>query len=175
MNAVAELSIPLPSRTEWDAIFAEVNAWRGSCMHHISAVEMAGTEALLALSEVPSKGGTIRLRQLVGQRFEDLSAAIGPNGPFADAGGAAYLALSQYREHQEAFRALLCHGVFKVTVDPHHQWTLVIRSFSVRARQAERALLVIDQAEAQARLTSLKREGQQLVSALGQLRKKVRF
>lgn len=173
MNAVVEPSNFLPARADWDAIFAEVNAWRGSCLHHFSAVEMAVTETLLALSAAPSGGGTIRLRQLIGQRFEDLLAAIGPDGPFSAAGQAAFTGLSQYREHQEAFRALLCHGAIKVTVDPHGQWTLVIRSLSVRARQAERGLVVIEQAEAQTRLTSLKREGQRLASTLGQLRRNV--
>lgn len=140
-------------------------------MHHFSAVEMAVTETLLALSAARSGTDTVRLRQLIGHRFEDLAEAIGPDGPFADAGGAAYLGLLQYREHQEVFRALLCHGAIKVTVDPHGQWTLVIRSISIKARQAQRETVVIEQTEALARLASLKREGQRLASTLGQLRK----
>lgn len=173
MNAVVEPTNFLPARADWDAIFTEVNAWRGTCLHHFSMVEMAVTETLLALSTASTRVGTIRLRQLIGQRFEDLLAAIGPEGSFPDAGHDAFIALSQYREDQEAFRALLCHGAIKVTVDPHGHWTLVIRSLSIRARQAERGLVVIEQSEAQARLASLKRDGQRLASTLGQLRKKV--
>ena len=170
MNVALEPSAFLPERINWETIFAEVNAWRGSCLHHFSTVEMAVTETLLALSSTP-RGAKVRLRHLIGQRFEDLSVAIAPDGPFGDVGKAAFAELSKYRERQEAFRALLCHGVIKVTVDPTGQWTLIIRSLSVRARQAERALMIVEQNDAEARLASLKNEGQRLASNLGQLRK----
>lgn len=170
MNVAIEPSSFLPTRQSWETIFAEVNAWRGSCLHHISTVEMAVTETLLALSSTPI-GASVRLRHLIGQRLEDLSVAIAPDGPFGDVGKAAFAGLSEYREHQEAFRSLLCHGVIKVTVDTSGQWTLIIRSLSVRARQAERALMIIEQHDAEARLASLKFEGQRLASTLGQLRK----
>lgn len=155
----------------WDAVFAEVNCWRGACMHHFSTVEMAVTETLLALSVAAPKGENIRLRQLIGQRFEDLASTIGPGGPFAKEGQAAFIALSEYRARQEAFRALLCHGAIKVMIDQSGQWTLLIRSLSIRSRQAERGLAVLERAEAQSRLNALKSEGQKLTSLLGQLRK----
>lgn len=170
MSVAVEPSAILPERTNWERIFAEVNAWRGSCLHHFSKVEMGVTETLLALSSTPT-GAKVRLRHLIGQRFEDLSVAIAPDGPFGDVGKTAFAELSKYRERQETFRALLCHGVIKVTIDPTGQWTLIIRSLSFRARQAESALIVIERSDAEARLASLKNEGQRLASTLGQLRK----
>lgn len=172
MNAAVEPSAFLPEGMNWEAIFAEVNAWRGSCLHHFSTVEMGVTETLLALSSTPI-GAKVRLRHLIGQRFEDLSIAIAPDGPFGDVGKAAFTELARYRDRQEAFRALLCHGVIKVTVDPTGQWTLIIRSLSFRARQAERALMVIERRDAEGRLAALKNEGHRLASTLGQLRKNV--
>lgn len=157
----------------WDEIYGDVNGWRGACLHHFSSVEMAVTETLLALSEGSAQGETIRLRQLIGQRFEDLASAIGPGGPFLKAGEAALAALARYRDQQETFRALLCHGTIKVVIDQHGQWTLIIRSLSIRSRQPERGLMVLERAEAQARLAELKTEGQKLTSQLGQLRKTV--
>lgn len=50
---------PLP---DWDATFAQVNAWRGACLHHFSTVELAVTETLLALNEASPAGTVIRDR-----------------------------------------------------------------------------------------------------------------
>lgn len=166
-------TIPSLQGADWDAIFAEVNVWRGACMHHFSMVEMAVTETLLGLSAVTPDGAAVRLRHLIGQRLEDLTAAITPGGPFGEAGKAALVELSQYREKHEAFRSLLCHGVVKVTIERSGQWVLVMRALSIRARQAERNALALDQDEAQAALVALKRDGQKLASVLGQLRKAV--
>jgi hypothetical protein len=163
----------LEEATNWEAIFAEVNTWRGTCMHHFSAVEMAITETLLALSAAAQDSPTIRLRHLFGQRFEDLAAAISPDGPFKDAGKAAFQELSQYREKHETFRSLLCHGVVKITVECSGQWVLFIRTLSIRARQAERTVMVLEQTEAETKLAALKHDGQKLTSMLGQLRKAI--
>jgi hypothetical protein len=162
----------LPEITNLEMIFGEVNAWRWACLHHFSTVEMSITETLLGLSSTPA-GAQVRLRHLIGQSFEDLSLAIAPDGPFGQIGKAAFAELSKYREHQEAFRGLLCHGVLKVTVDPTGQWMLIKRSLSVRPRQAEHAVTIIERNDAVARLASLKNEGQRLASTLGQLRKNV--
>jgi len=171
MNVVAESSAFLPARADWDAILVEVNAWQGCCLHHFSTVELAVTETLLALSAASTGVGNIRLRQLIGQRLDDLSVAIGPEGPFSNVGKGAYPRLCQFREHQEAFRVLLCHGAIKVTVDLHARWTLVIRSLSIRAGQPQRGLVVIEQAEARSKLAALSRDGQRLTTALDQLRR----
>lgn len=163
-----------PRDKGWEAVFAEVNCWRGACLHHFSAAEMAVTETLLTLAGNCPPDGAVRLRQLIGQRFEDLAAAIGAEGPFATQGQAASAGLARYRHEQEAFRALLCHGAVKILVDQGGHWTLVIRSLSIRSRQAERGLVVIDEADARARLVTLKSEAQKLASLLGQLRRAVR-
>ena len=140
-------------------------------MHHFSAVEMAVTETLLALSVVTPAGTTIRLRHLIGQRLEDLAAATALGGPFEEVGKAARSELLQYRERHEAFRNLLCHGFARVSVERTGHWVLVLRAVAVHAGKAERNTLVLDQSEALARLDSLKRDGGKLTSLLGQLRK----
>jgi|APEBP8051073058_1049385.scaffolds.fasta_scaffold00710_12 hypothetical protein len=173
MDALASNSTLLTHGKSWDDIFTEVNAWRGACMHHFSTVEVSITETLLVLGAVKETGQKVRLRHLIGQRFEDLAAAIEPAAPFGEAGRVAHIELMQYRTSHEAFRAMLCHGVAKVSVDHSGQWILLIRSLAIRARQAERNTLVMEQSEATATLTKLKRDGQNLASVLGQLRKKV--
>jgi hypothetical protein len=156
----------------WDKLYSEVNAWRGECMHHIAAAEKAVTETLLLLDGVKPDGAKIKLRHLIGQRFEDLSAATGPDGPFAEAGEAAHKAIENYRQH-EAFRTLLCHGVAQVTATRSGAWVLVIRSLSIRARQAEETTAVFEKDDAEKKLAQLKSDGQKLASNLGQLRKKL--
>lgn len=156
----------------WDKLYAEVNAWRGECMHHIAVAERAVTETLLVLDSVKTDGTKFPLRHLIGQRFEDLSAAISGDGPFVEIGKAAHKAIVDYRHH-EAFRALLCHGVAQVTVTRYGAWLLVIRSLSIRTRQPEEITAVFEKSEAERRLVQLKADGQKLVSKLGQLRKKL--
>lgn len=134
-------------------------------------VETAVTETLLALSATAQGEIAVRLRHLIGQRFEDLAAAISPGGPFEEVGRHALTELSQYREKHETFRTLLCHGMVKVTVEQNGQWILLIRSLSIRSRQPDRTILALEQSEAEARLATLKRDGQKLTSSLGQLRK----
>ena len=156
----------------WNALYAEVNAWRGECMHHIAAAEQAATETLLVLDTVKPDGAKIPLRHLIGQRFEDLSAVTGPDGLFAETGKAVHEFIENYRKH-EAFRTLLCHGVAKVTVTRGGAWLLVIRSLAIRARQAENTTAIFEKAEAEKKLAQLKSDGQKLASDLGQLRKKL--
>lgn len=155
----------------WDAVFAAVNAWRGECMHHFSAVEQAITETLLVLDASRPEGSAIRLRHLIGQQFEDLAAAIGPEGPFAYLGKSAALVLGQYRERHETFRSKLCHGHVTVSVECNGHWLMVVRTLAIRARQADRTVDVIQQVEAEGKLAELKRDGQKLAAVLGQVRK----
>jgi hypothetical protein len=156
---------------DWDSIFAEVNAWRGTCVHHFSSVEAAVAETLLALSEVSPS--TIPLRHLIGQRLADLVAATADGGPFEEAGKIAQLELAHYREQHEHFRNLLCHGLVKVTVERGGRWMLVLRLLAFRSGKADRSTLVLEQNEAVARLEALRRDAQRLGSVLGQLRKAV--
>jgi hypothetical protein len=50
---------------------------------------------------------------------------------------------------------------------------LVIRSLSIRARQAEETTAVFEKDDAEKKLAQLKSDGQKLASNLGQLRKKL--
>lgn len=171
MNAHTTIDL-LPSCC-WDDVYAEVNAWRGACMHHFSQVEMAVTQSLLALDAAKPDGESLRLRHLIGQQYEDLEAAISPSGPFGNEGKSACDALSWYRTQHEAFRALLCHGTIKVCVERNGHWLLVVRSLSIRSRQAAYDEQTIEQSTAQERLLALKRDGLKLSAALGNLRKAI--
>lgn len=171
MNALT--TIDLPPAVCWDEVFRDVNAWRGACMHHFSQVEMAVTQTLLALSAAKRNGTTLRLRHLIGQQYEDLEAAISSGGPFAQEGKPACALLSCYRDQHEAFRALLCHGTIKVSVERNGQWLLVVRSLSIRSRQAVYDEQIIEQSAAQIRLAALKRDGHKLSTVLGNLRKSI--
>lgn len=173
MNEIPDQSSLASIPVGWETIYSRVNAWRGECMHHFSAVEHAVTQTLLAFDGAKPDGATIRLRHLIGQRFEDLAEAIGSNGPFADAGRIAAKTLAHYREHHEAFRTQLCHGHIAVSVGQNGQWLLVLRTLSIRGRQADIGLGVIEQSNALSRLDDLRRDGRKLAAVLGQLRKMV--
>ena len=157
----------------WDPIICEVNAWRGACMHHFTAVEQAVTETLVALHAAKPLGTSVRLRHLIGQRFEDLAAAVGDNGPYANAGKVVAGTLSLFRERHEAFRTLLCHSQMTVAVEISGKWIVVARILAIRGSAADRRLEVIEQSDAAGRLSQLKRDGQKLAAQLGSLRKAV--
>lgn len=173
MNTNPHEAIINQQATDWDSVLAEINAWRGACLHHCSAVEMAVTETLFALSAAMPGHTEIGLRHLVGQRLEDLASALAPGGAFDEVGKSAQRELTQYRQEHEAFRNLICHGVLKATVERNGQWMLIVRMLAIRARQAERSTLALDRGEALAKLDALKRDGQRLTSVLGQLRRTV--
>lgn len=171
MNAISDQIIIPPSVPDWDSTFMAVNAWRGECMHHFSVAEHAVTKTLLVLDSAKPEGSIVRLRHLIGQRFEDLAAALDPEGPFGERGKIASAALANFRTRHEAFRTLLCHGTVKVSVERNGNWVLVLRTLSIRGRQADQATEVLEQSVAQVRLADLKRDGQKLAAALGQIRK----
>lgn len=171
MDAITTDALPPQQVTDWDVTVAEANAWRGACLHHCSAVESAVTETLLTLSASPSGGAHVQLRHLVGQRLEDLAAAIAPEGPFGEIGKAAYRELQLYRDKHAEFRKMLCHGVMKIAVERNGRWILVIKTLALRAGEAERHSLALDKGEAQKKLDALKLDGGKLNSLLGQLRK----
>jgi hypothetical protein len=156
-----------------DVVLAEVNAWRGACMHHFSQVEMAVTETLLALSAARPNDDRVKLRHLVGQRLEDLTVATAPDGPFGEVGKQLQDELLHFRREHEAFRILLCHGVAKVAVDRQGSWLVVWRTLSFRGRQSDRTTTVMEKDQALAISDALKRDGTKLSSLLGQLRKTV--
>jgi hypothetical protein len=166
MNAPVSEAL-CPDRTGWHEVHAAVNAWRGCCMHHFAQVEHAVTESLLALHH--ALPGQIGLRHLIGQRFEDLAAAVAEGGPLPHL--QTREALARYRAAHEGFRTLLCHGQFGVSIEISGRWLLVVDSLSIKSRQAVRTTEVIREGEAEQRLAELKRDGQRLTCALGQLRR----
>ena len=173
MNAIPDQTLLASVPIDWGTIYAEVNAWRGTCIHHFSTVEHAVTRTLLAMDQARPDGAKIRLRHLIGQQFQDLAEAIEPEGPFADQGKTASTALAHYRERHEVFRAQLCHGQLAVSVSRGGKWVLVLRTLSIRARQADAGLMVLEQPGAVARLGELSRDARKLAGALGQVRKSI--
>lgn len=156
----------------WIRVIHDVNAWRGACLQCFSAAEAGVTETLLALNIIPDKGVSVKLRHLIGQRFDDLAAVLGPEGAFAAEGKTAFKALEAFRGH-ESLRTYLAHGVAKITVERSGKWVLVFRQISIRARQSERTMLLIEEAEGVETLADLRRKSQQLCSVLGNLRKQL--
>lgn len=141
-----DVAEPRSPDLSWGALYTRVNAWRGECMHHISCVEQAVTETLLVL-DAACPALQVRLRHLTGQKFEDLLAALAPDGPFGEHAEKALDALTHYRSSHEAFRASLCHGVIKVLLERGGRSTILIRSLTIRARQAEKVTLALDETE----------------------------
>ena len=121
----------------WEPILSEVNARRGVCIHQFTAVEQAVTETLIELHAARSEGSVVRLRHLIGQRLEDLAAAIGPDGPFANVGRTVAATLLSFRERHEAFRTLLCHSQMTLSVEVSGKWVVVARSLIIRGSRAE--------------------------------------
>ena len=157
----------------WNQAIQDVNAWRGACLQHFSAAEAAVTETLLLLKAIPDRGETVRLRHLIGQRFDDLSKLIEAEGAFAKEGKAAAKALSDLRT-LEGLRSFLAHGQAKIALERTGKWIVILRHVSIRGQQAERLMLLCEQAEAEERLADLKRKSQKLCSVLGNFRRIVK-
>ncbi|HEX8238277.1 MAG TPA: hypothetical protein VF574_00880 [Allosphingosinicella sp.] len=171
MNAITPIE-PAFEGTAWEAAIRSVNEWRGHALNCFAQAETAVSETLLALAAVPARGAQVKLRRLIGQRFEDLDLAIGAGGPFAAEGSKAAQALVAFRD-QEALRPMLCHGAFKVALDRHGQWVLLIKLLSFRVGNADRVTLALDQREAAAKLAELKAGTHQLASALQSVRARI--
>jgi hypothetical protein len=168
MNAITPINAVI-GETAWEEAIRSVSEWRGHSLHCFAQAEAAVSETLLAMAAVADRGARVKLRRLIGQRFEDLRAAIGTDGPFAAEGNKAVLALANFREH-EALRPMLCHATIKVALDRQAQWVILMRVLSFRGRNAERSSLALGQREAADKLAELKARSQQLVSALQSLR-----
>lgn len=156
----------------WARITQEVNAWRGACLQCFASVEVAVTETLLHLSAQPGRGQAVKLRHLVGQRLDDLAALVNEGGPFSVEGKGVASLLAEFR-HQEGLRTMLAHGQAKLTVERTSRWAAIFRVIAIRARQADRSTLVIEENEAAERLQQLRKVSQKLCSALGNLRRAV--
>jgi hypothetical protein len=164
MNAIGPIETAFP-REPFDAARDAVTAWRGRCLDLFSRSEAAVTETLLLLAASKPRGEAIKLPHLVGQRYDELAAAIGPGGPFAEDGKAAAKALAGFRQHDD-LRTNIGHGVFTVTLDRHGTWHLVIRLLALRSGRELRDVLVMEQREAAEILTRLERDASRLRSIL---------
>ncbi|HYJ51574.1 MAG TPA: hypothetical protein VEW04_00215 [Allosphingosinicella sp.] len=171
MNAIAPVEAAIGDAA-WGQAIRSVNEWRGHALHCFAQAEAAVSETLLVMAAVPERGARVKLRRLIGQRFEDLNSAIEAQGPFGAEAGKAVQALFAFRE-QEALRPILCHGTAKVALDRHGQWLIQIKVVSFRARKADRTSLALDEREAGARLAELKERTHHLVSALRLLRRRI--
>jgi len=170
MNALTPI---VTERSSWVTALAAVRDWRGQAIHHFTVAEAAVTETLLVLADVPDRGAQVRLRHLVGQRFADLAAAIGPGGPFEPEGAAAAAALAAFAPH-ESLRTTLCHGRAKVWTDAYGDWLVTFEMLALRNRTGVRDTVLYDSARAAAALAGLKADTQTLTAALGLLRKALR-
>lgn len=171
MNAITPIDAA-GAEAGWDKAIRSVNEWRGRSLHCFAQAEAAVSETLLALASAPDRGTRVKLRPLVGQRFEDLASAIGANGPFAAEGGKAALSLLAFRAH-EALRPVLCHGTAKIALDRNGRWLILMKVLSFRGRKAERSSLALDQRDAAAKLAELDARTRHLVSALRSLRTRI--
>jgi hypothetical protein len=171
MNAILP-SDAAGSDRGWEDACRSVNAWRGRGLHCFAQAESAVSETLLVLAADAERGKKVKLRGLIGQRFEDLAAAVGANGPFGAEGSSTARALSAFREH-EALRPFLGHGLVKIALDRHNQWVILIKLLSFRGGKAIRSSLALDQREGAALLTELKARTEALASALHSLRARV--
>jgi len=169
MNAIISIEAALPHEL-FDAARDAVTAWRGRCLDLFSRSETAVTETLLALAALDGRPETIRLPHLVGQRYDALAVAIGPEGPFEKDGKAAFEALARFRQH-DLLRTNVAHGVFTVTLDRHGRWHLVSRVLVLRSGCESRSVFVAEQDEAAEILRTLEKNSSRLRSTLGQLRK----
>lgn len=165
---LTEASAELP----WSRVAAEVNGWRGACMQAFAQAEAAVTETLLFLSEAPGRGTDVRLRHLVGQRLDDLSRALGPDGGFSTEGATALEALTEFRLY-EAFRVHLAHDVARIALERNGNWIVVFRHLSIIGRAAKRRTTAFEQEDALRTLDLLKRATQRLEATLGNLRKAI--
>ena len=157
---------------QWESAWSAVNAWRGECMQCFAHSETAVTETLMTLSALPQSRSAVRLRHLIGQRFEDLSNATGPEGPFGKEGEKAHNAIADYREY-EHFRSILCHGVITLSLERSGKWIAIFNLTAIKAKECTRSPHVVKQADATILLDNLKKTGQKLGSTLGNLRKQV--
>jgi hypothetical protein len=172
MNAMTQVARGF-ELAAWDEATGCVNAWRGHGLHCFAQAEWAVSETLVTLRATLRGAETVRLRPLVGHRFEDLRGAIGPDGPFACEGKKTIAAFDDFTPHLP-LRPFLAHGIAKVALDRNGQWLVVLKTLNFRSGKEERASLTYDQKEAERELTKLKETTLQLGPALQSLRDRIR-
>ena len=166
------MQITTNDNIQWEDAIAQVNCWRGECLQSFAQSETAVTETLLLLNAVPVRGASVKLPHLIGQRFEALKLATGPEGIFASEGAKAHDAISTYML-SEKIRAFLCHGIAKVMLERSGRWTVIFDLTTLRAKKCDCTRLAVTQAEAIETLQEIKRCGSKLKTELGNLRKQL--
>ncbi|HZF44636.1 MAG TPA: hypothetical protein VEZ48_14640 [Sphingomonadaceae bacterium] len=168
MNAISPIDAPTADRRWFEATNA-ANAWRGRCLNTFARAEAAVSETLLAMSGVGGRGSGVKLPYLVGQKFETLAAAIGPEGPFASEGQVVANTLAGFRTYDH-LRAFLCHGDGKIALDQRGAWLLVMRLPTFGSKLPERTFYVAFQKEADELALELGNAGKRLGQQLCKLR-----
>jgi hypothetical protein len=154
----------------WDNAAVAANAWRGHAIQIFAQAELAVSETLEALAAVPGRGAGVRMRRLVGQRFQDLQDAL--SGPFDGEAGKAADALATFRQHED-LRPLLCHGASKLALDRHGRWMIVLKLVTFRGRDTERLSRTFEQQDAEDLLMNIREDGRRLSSSLQSLRSRL--
>ena len=165
-----ETPITAEREPDWTRVAQDVNSWRGASLQCFASVEAAVTETLLHLSAIPGRGDDVRLRHLVGQRLDDLAQVVGEGGAFATEGRGVAPLLAAFRCH-EALRTMIAHGQAKLALERNGRWIAIFRIVSIRAKQAERSELILEERDAAGKLQELKAISQKLCSALGNFRR----
>jgi hypothetical protein len=161
---------PAKDIDKWEDAIAQANCWRGDCLQSFAQSEMAVTETLLVLNAVEERGNSVKLPHLIGQRFEALKLATGPDGAFANEGAKAHEAISAFLV-REQLRAFLCHGIAKVVLERSGSWIAIFNLTTLRNQKCDRTQLVVTQVDANRMLQDIKQSGAKLGTALGNLRK----
>lgn len=172
MNAVSTF----PSQADddlWDVAIHAAQLWRASVIDVLARSEAVVSETLLVLAAAPERGRSVKLNQLLGQRLDELEKALKPNGAFSAEGKAALPKLLAFRQFED-LRAALCHGVATVTVDRKRRWVMLIKLLSLGQHGPKRTTIAFDQHEAAEMLVEIQSCGQQLASALGNVRAAVK-
>lgn len=165
-----QTQISASDNSVWEEATSDANAWRGHAIQIFAEAELAVSETLETLAAATDRGADVRLRHLLGQRFQDLEDALA--GPFAGDAGKAADALRDFRQHEQ-LRPLLCHGAGKLALDRQGKWMIVLRMVTFRGRAAERLSRTFEQQDADAMLTTLREDCRRLTSALQSLRSRV--
>lgn len=170
MNAHSSISLAAPP--DWDEAYRSANAFRGHAIELFARAETEVSETLLLIAKLPAASDAIHLRHLIGQRFEDLRSALGPNGGMADAGSKAFAALEVFRAY-EPLRPVLCHGQGRISIDRAGKWVLQLKVLTFKGQQADRSSYVFDERDSASWLRGLRSALTDLGEALRSLRSKL--
>ena len=154
----------------WAAATDAANAWRGEAIQLFAKAELAVSETLRALGEQPGKGAKVRLRRLVGQRFEDLATALSDLD--SERRARASGSLARFRDLEEV-RPYLCHGVAKVALDRRGFWIAILKLVDLRASRVSVHTRSFEEREARVLIEDLSKRTRDLLAALQSVRSKL--